>query len=168
MHARVATFEGGDSNQVREVVKSIEQRSESGPPEGVQLHRAIGSPRTLQATLIGEAPTTDPLLQGPGFLVLIEREPPAPGAALTGWLEVPTLALSGLRVPEAAVVREDGGAFVYVESSHNVFERRSVTLERALPDAWLAAGAIAEGDAVVVRGAQQLLFAERGDAHASD
>jgi len=46
MHARVATFEGGDPDQVREVVSEIEQRSQSGPPEGVPavgfllLHRA--------------------------------------------------------------------------------------------------------------------------------
>ena len=46
MHARVATFDGGDPDQVREMVRDIEQRSKSGPPEGVPavglllLHRA--------------------------------------------------------------------------------------------------------------------------------
>jgi hypothetical protein len=35
MHARVATFDGGDPDQVRDVVKEIEQQSQSGPPEGV-------------------------------------------------------------------------------------------------------------------------------------
>lgn len=35
MHARVATFDGGDPDQVREAVDQIEQRSQSGPPEGV-------------------------------------------------------------------------------------------------------------------------------------
>jgi hypothetical protein len=46
MHARVATFEGGDPDQVREMIGEIKQRSESGPPEGVPavgflvLHRA--------------------------------------------------------------------------------------------------------------------------------
>lgn len=35
MHARVATFEGGDPDQVRQMVGEIKQRSESGPPEGV-------------------------------------------------------------------------------------------------------------------------------------
>lgn len=48
MHARVATFEGGDPDQVREMIGEIEQRSQSGPPEGVPavgllvLHRADG------------------------------------------------------------------------------------------------------------------------------
>jgi hypothetical protein len=48
MHARVATFEGGDSDQVREAISEIRQRSQSGPPEGVpavgflMLHAADG------------------------------------------------------------------------------------------------------------------------------
>ncbi|MEK6229215.1 MAG: hypothetical protein AABM31_07810 [Actinomycetota bacterium] len=35
MHARVATFEGGDPNQVRETIGDIKQQADSGPPEGV-------------------------------------------------------------------------------------------------------------------------------------
>lgn len=36
MHARVATFEGGDPGQVRDTVAQIkEQASSGGPPEGV-------------------------------------------------------------------------------------------------------------------------------------
>jgi hypothetical protein len=35
MHARVATFEGGDADQVREAIEGIKVESESGPPEGV-------------------------------------------------------------------------------------------------------------------------------------
>jgi hypothetical protein len=46
MHARVATFDGAEPDQVRETLTEIEQRSRSGPPEGVPavgfllLHRA--------------------------------------------------------------------------------------------------------------------------------
>jgi len=46
MHARIATFEGGDPDQIREMIGEIEKRAESGPPEGVPavglllLHRA--------------------------------------------------------------------------------------------------------------------------------
>jgi hypothetical protein len=35
MHARVATFEGGDPAKVRETIAQIDQESTSGPPEGV-------------------------------------------------------------------------------------------------------------------------------------
>jgi hypothetical protein len=46
MHARMATFEGGDPDDVRQMVEEIKQRAGSGPPEGVPavglllLHRA--------------------------------------------------------------------------------------------------------------------------------
>lgn len=35
MHARVATFEAGDPDQVREGVQEIKRRAASGAPEGV-------------------------------------------------------------------------------------------------------------------------------------
>jgi hypothetical protein len=35
MHARVATFEGGDPERVRQMVDQINQQSQSGPPAGV-------------------------------------------------------------------------------------------------------------------------------------
>jgi hypothetical protein len=35
MHARVATFEGGDPEQVRQMLSEIDRQSEAGPPEGV-------------------------------------------------------------------------------------------------------------------------------------
>ena len=49
MHARVATFEGGDPGQLQETVADLKQRSNEGPPEGVpaksflMLHSADGS-----------------------------------------------------------------------------------------------------------------------------
>jgi len=139
-----------------------------GPPAGVRLRLATGAQRALEATLVGEAPTIDPLVQGRGWLVLIERDPPAPGTALAGELEVPALVATGLVVPEDAVLRQDGGAFVYVEGGHNVFERRAVSLGTPLAGGWLASGAIAAGDAVVVRGAQELLSAERSAAYGGE
>jgi hypothetical protein len=35
MHARVATFEGGDPAKVRETIARINERAGDGPPEGV-------------------------------------------------------------------------------------------------------------------------------------
>ena len=35
MHARVARFEGGEPDAIRENVREIASRAESGPPEGV-------------------------------------------------------------------------------------------------------------------------------------
>ncbi len=35
MHARVAKFEGADSDQLQETVANIKERAQSGPPVGV-------------------------------------------------------------------------------------------------------------------------------------
>ena len=35
MHARVATFHGGNLDEIRRMLEEINQRSESGPPEGL-------------------------------------------------------------------------------------------------------------------------------------
>ena len=78
MHARVATFEGGDPNQVREMIGEIKQRSESGPPEGVpavgflMLHTDEG--KVLAISLFE---TEEDLRQGDS--TLNSMDPPVPG-----------------------------------------------------------------------------------------
>jgi hypothetical protein len=79
MHARVATFEGGDPEQVRGMVEEINRQAASGPPEGVPaiglllLHRpsdakvlAISLFQTEQDLQKGDATLSamDPPVQG--------------------------------------------------------------------------------------------------------
>ncbi len=79
MHARVATFEGGDPDKVKESVADIQKRSESGPPEGVPavgfllLHKpdegkvlAIGLFETEEDLKTGDATlnSMDPPIEG--------------------------------------------------------------------------------------------------------
>jgi hypothetical protein len=79
MHARVATFEGGDADQIREVISRISQEGESGPPEGVpavgflMLHRADEG-KVLAISLFE---TEDDLKQGDA--TLNSMDPPVTG-----------------------------------------------------------------------------------------
>ena len=79
MHARVATFEGGDPDQVRQTVEQIKGRSESGPPEGVPavgfllLHKADEG----KVLAIGLFETEEDLQQGNA--TLNSMEPPVAG-----------------------------------------------------------------------------------------
>jgi hypothetical protein len=79
LHARVATFEGGDAGQIRENVEQIRQRAESGPPEGVPavgflvLHRAEEG-KVLAISLFE---TEADLEQGDA--TLNSMDPPVPG-----------------------------------------------------------------------------------------
>jgi hypothetical protein len=80
MHARVATFEGGDPEQVRQMVEEIRQRAASGPPEGVPavglllLHRADEG-KVINVSLFE---TEEDLRQGDE--TLNSMDPPVPGA----------------------------------------------------------------------------------------
>jgi hypothetical protein len=79
MHARVATFEGGDPDQVRQVIAEIKQRAASGPPEGVPavglllLHRAEEG----KVVSISLFETEEDLRQGDAALNAMD--PPVPG-----------------------------------------------------------------------------------------
>ena len=80
MHARVATFEGGDPEQVRRMVEEINRQSDSGgPPEGVPavgllvLH-GTDEGKVLAITLF----ETEEDLQT-GDATLSSMDPPDPG-----------------------------------------------------------------------------------------
>ena len=79
MHARVATFEGGDPAQVRRMVEEINDRSGSGPPEGVPavgllvLHR----PDEGKVLAISLFATEEDLQKG--HATLNSMDPPVPG-----------------------------------------------------------------------------------------
>lgn len=80
MHARVATFEGGDPEQVKEMVEEIRRRAASGPPEGVPavglmlLHR----PEEGKVLNVSLFETEEDLRQGDETLNAMD--PPVPGA----------------------------------------------------------------------------------------
>lgn len=80
MHARVATFEGGSPDKVREMVEEIGQQAGSGPPEGLPavglliLHRADES-KVLSITLFE---SESDLKQGDAKLN--SMDPSTPGA----------------------------------------------------------------------------------------
>ncbi len=79
MHARVATFEGGNPEQVGRMVEEIDRRSESGPPEGVP---AVGllvlhKPSEGKVLAISLFETEEDLQKGDA--TLNSMDPPTPG-----------------------------------------------------------------------------------------
>jgi hypothetical protein len=79
MHARVAMFEGGKPEQVREMVEQIAGVASTGPPPGVPatgflvLHR----PQDGKVLTIGLFETEDDLREGDA--TLSSMDPPVPG-----------------------------------------------------------------------------------------
>jgi hypothetical protein len=80
MHARVATFEGGETDKVKQMIAEISQQAEDGPPEGLP---AVGllllhSPEQGRVLSISLFETEEDLRQGDS--TLSSMDPPIPGA----------------------------------------------------------------------------------------
>lgn len=110
--------------------------------------------------LLGPAPSTDPQLQGTGWLALWREHALPPGATIRATLTLPGEPQSALVLPRAAFVRHEGSTWVYVQTGTGSYERRRVELARPLPDGYAFAGGVNANDKVVVVGAQQLLSTE--------
>jgi hypothetical protein len=76
MYARVAKWEGGSADAIRESISRIEQESQSGPPEGVPStgFTFLADPDAGRVLAIGLFETMDDLRQGDA--TLNEMSPP--------------------------------------------------------------------------------------------
>jgi hypothetical protein len=80
MQARVATFEGGDADQIRSSMAEIGQRSESGPPEGVPAKALLVLHQADQGKVMAITLFETPEDYETGHATLESMDPPTPGA----------------------------------------------------------------------------------------
>ncbi|MEO5961015.1 MAG: hypothetical protein ABIZ49_10080 [Opitutaceae bacterium] len=118
-----------------------------------------GGGEMFDAAVLGAATTVDPQLQGPGFLVLLRDHPLPAGAALRATVPGAGDAQKAMLVPRSAVVYHQGSAWVFVLGEEDTFERKLVTVGRAVGENVAVAG-VEESEQVVTTGAGQLLSAE--------
>ena len=130
------------------------------PPTGARIAAATAPELPVEAQLLGPAVTADPQMQGQGFLFLLGGSSLRPGAAVVAWLSMAGEEEKGVIVPRSAIVRHEGDAFVYVQSSADVFERQRVQLAHPTENGWFVDEASRAGQLAVVVGAQELLSEE--------
>ncbi len=107
------------------------------PPVGGRV-APVGMPEDgIEAQVLGPAPTTDPQTQTKGYLLLANTDTLAQGAALVAYLAVPGPARPGVIIPREAVLRHEGGTFVYLQQD-DAFQRQAVTLERPIGNGWFS------------------------------
>ena len=131
-------------------------------PNGAQILALAANTPPIGAQFLGPAPQIDPQMQGPGYLFLVSPNSSrlTPGAAVAGYILLPGAAQSGVALPREAVVRYNGTAWVYRQSSDKTFVRTEVTLEQPLPDGWFVRNGLKVQDKVATTGAQLLLSEE--------
>jgi hypothetical protein len=133
-----------------------------GQPTGARLLTLANETQPVTAQFLGPAPVVDPQMQGRGFLFLVQPNTArlAPGAAVTGYLDLPGEAQSGVLLPRDAVLHFNGATWVYVQRSDTTFERDEIALERPLTNGWFVKTELKPQDKIVTVGAQQLLSEE--------
>lgn len=112
------------------------------------------------AEWLGPAPSTDPLTQAPAFLALVAAGGLRPGMMLDAFVTTGAPPLHGVLVPSSAVVRHDGGSFVYTSADGEHFARVAVALEHPVAAGWLVTANLTNGQPIVLTGAQMLLSSE--------
>jgi multidrug efflux system membrane fusion protein len=137
--------------------------SESAPENPIGARIEFGNQKQFTtARFLGRAATTDPQVQGEGFLFMATNAPAAltPGLAVVGFLQLPGESQRGVIVPDDAVVRSDEQAWIYAQTSETNFVRREIILNHPTGGGWFVTNGVAPGERVVVTGAQALLSEE--------
>lgn len=141
-------------------------------PEPERGARLVVHPETdapVAARYLGTSPEVDPLRPGWSFLFLVGQEAPSfdprapvprPGSLAVARLATGGESLSGVHVPQSALVRNGDRQFVFVARGPGRFERRAVSAIELLDGSAMLTSGVEVGDPVVVRGAQQLLSAQ--------
>ena len=117
--------------------------------------------RPLRGERIAVAAAIDPKTQGQPFLFRV-ADPSfllRPGLSVTAYLDIPGAPRQGVTLPRAAILRQSGKAWVYVQTGADQFARREVNLEDEAAAGWFTRS-LAPGDRVVTTGAQTLLSEE--------
>ena len=127
------------------------------PPERIAVDTPSGG--TVPAQRLSASPLADPAVQGTPWFYVADTVLPA---NLRTSARVPTSgeAVSGLLIPEQAVVWYGGQTWAYVRTAHDRFTRRYVPAVNAGDHGFMVTTGFRAGDQVVTQGAQLLLSEE--------
>lgn len=115
--------------------------------------------QTIQAHKLSASLVADPAVQGSPWFYLAERMLPA-GLRTSAQAPVSGRTVSGLLIPERAVVWYGGQTWAYVRTSPNRFTRRYVSSDDERSEGFVVTSGFRAGDLVVIQGAQLLLSEE--------
>ena len=122
------------------------------------------------AAILGPARVGDPRLQSTGALALVT----GPQALQLGVGTVVPASLIkgagglGVVIPREALLRNAGQTFVYIRSDHGDFERRAVPAGLTDPEGLFVISGFRVGEAVVTKGASQILAAQSAPAKSAE
>ncbi len=131
----------------------------------------VGQERWAAAQPLSFAGSIDPKTLGQGIILRVEHPDPllAPGGPVRAFFPVSGPPRRGALLPESAIVRFNGAAWIYTADGATNFTRREVALDTLTPSGWLATNGPASDERIVTVGAATLLSEEqKASAPAAD
>ena len=119
----------------------------------------------MSATLLGPAPRTDAVVQGPTWYYRVAVDTARAdalriGARFAATVSEPGSARSGVRIPAAAVIWYAGQPWIYVETAAGDFRRQPLPQSAHGAAGWFVSAGLRPGQRVVVHGGELLLSQE--------
>jgi hypothetical protein len=132
------------------------------PPAAGRVLSPFDSTRSADARLLGRATVASAQTPGQGFLFVLQPNSfeLRPGMGVVAFLALEGPRLHGVVLPRSAIVRHQGQAWVYAQTSDRRFERKPVVLEHAIDEGWFIDTSAIPSGRLVIDGAQILLSEE--------
>lgn len=127
-------------------------------PQNAWVQTADG--KRISARFVSPSPRTDPRIQGmSSFFLAPAQTGLLPGMNVIAYLPVGPQ-VSGVIIPDSAVVWWQGKAWVYVQKDTGRFARREISTDQPVQNGWFIEKSFSAGDWLVTSGAQLLLSEE--------
>lgn len=113
-----------------------------------------------KAELTSAAVQTETVAQGESYYFQTSDKNIITGMNVTAWIPEQNANLTGVIIPESALIWHMGQSFVYLKIAEETFTRRIVDQYSATSEGYFIPGAINPGEQIVITGGQMLLSEE--------
>ncbi|MDF1587603.1 MAG: hypothetical protein P1P93_00360 [Gammaproteobacteria bacterium] len=124
-------------------------------------HNSVLADKAI-AAYVSSAQQIDRVIQGETYFFKLSDTSLRTGMRLDVWYSVQQQPLSGVFVPEQAIVWNSGQAWAYVEVEQGLYQRRSLQTAHVAQNGLFVTedGELKAGDQLIIKGAQMLLSEE--------
>ncbi|MGZ8947265.1 MAG: efflux RND transporter periplasmic adaptor subunit, partial [Methylococcaceae bacterium] len=113
-----------------------------------------------KAQLISLATRTETVAQGESYYFQTDDKNIITGMNVTAWIPEANEQMTGVIIPKSALIWYMDQAFVYIKSTEDAFNRRTLQYYSETADGYFIPDAIKPGEQIVTKGAQMLLSEE--------